>query len=54
MKTIIPINTTTDGCAFGVKASYFKNVAITTLTGGGGHFPCTGILIVTDDEEDTE
>ena len=50
MKTIVPINTTNDGCAYGVKASYFKNAAITTLTGGGGHFPCTGILEVEDEE----
>lgn len=50
MKTIVPINTTNDGCAYGVKASYFKNAAITTLTGGGGHFLCTGILEVEDEE----
>lgn len=37
-----PINTTTDGCAFGVKASYFKNASLTTLTGGGRTLPLHG------------
>lgn len=40
-----PINTTTGGMAYGIKASYFK-VSLTTLTGGGHHFPCTGVLEV--------
>ena len=30
----IPINTTNTGEAFGLKFSYFKNVSLTTLTGG--------------------
>ena len=37
-----PINTTADGCAFGVKASYFKNASLTTLTGGGRTLPLHG------------
>lgn len=41
---IIPINVTNDGCAYAIKASYFKNASLTTLTGGGGHYPCTGVL----------
>lgn len=40
----LPINVTPEGNAYGIKASYFKNAAITTLTGGGGHFPCTGVI----------
>ena len=48
MKTIIPINVTEDGCAYGVKASYFKNASLTTLTQGGTHFPCTGVIEKTD------
>ena len=32
----LPINVTPEGNAYGIKASYFKNAAITTLTGGGG------------------
>lgn len=43
---MIPTNTTNDGCAFAIKASYFKNCSLTTLTGGGGHYPCTGVLVV--------
>ena len=34
----LPINVTPEGNAYGIKASYFKNAAITTLTGGGGIF----------------
>ncbi len=29
-----PINTTTEGLAYAIKASYFKNASLTTLTGG--------------------
>jgi len=29
-----PINTTPNGLAYGIKASYFKNASLTTLTGG--------------------
>lgn len=29
-----PINITNEGCAFAIKASYSKNVSLTTLTGG--------------------
>lgn len=36
MKKTKPINVTPEGNAYGIKASYFKNAAITTLTGGGG------------------
>lgn len=35
MKKMIPINVTNDGCAYAIKASYFKNASLTTLTGGG-------------------
>lgn len=31
---MIPLNTTSDGCAYAIKASYFKNASLTTLTGG--------------------
>jgi hypothetical protein len=32
----IPINTTSDGYAFAVKANYFKNASLSTLVNGGG------------------
>ena len=35
----IPINTTPGGLAYGIKASYFKNASLTTLTGGGASLP---------------
>lgn len=49
------MNTTFDGCAFAVKASYFKNASLTTLVNGGGHFPCTGVMEIygREDNEDT-
>ena len=34
MKKTKPINTTPDGLCYGIKASYFKNASLTTLTGG--------------------
>jgi len=35
MKKTIPINVTPNsGLAYGIKASYFKNASLTTLTGG--------------------
>ena len=49
----LPINVTSEGNAYGIKASYFKNAAITTLTGGGGPFPCTGVIEIYDNTEDT-
>lgn len=49
----LPINVTPEGNSYGIKASYFKNAAITTLTGGGGHFPCTGVIEIYDNIEDT-
>lgn len=52
MKTIVPINVTGDGNAFAVKASYFKNASLTTLTQGGGHYPCTGVMEIRDDRTD--
>ncbi len=47
----LPINVTPEGNAYGVKASYFKNAALTTLTRGGGHFPCSGVLEIWDNQD---
>ena len=47
-----PINTTPGGLAYGIKASYFKNASLTTLTGGGHHFPCTGVLEIHETSSD--
>lgn len=35
-RSLKPINTTPGGLAYAVKASYFKNASLTTLTGGAG------------------
>lgn len=44
----IPINTSRGCIAYGIKASYFKNASLTTMTQGGGHYPCTGVLELYD------
>ena len=49
MKKLIPINTANDADAYAIKASYFKNASLSTLTGGGGHYPCTGVLEVSQE-----
>lgn len=36
--------------AYGIKANYFKNASLTTLTGGGHHFPCTGVMEIYEDD----
>lgn len=41
-----PINVTPDGLAYALKASYFKNASITTLTGGGITSPARESLSV--------
>lgn len=46
----VPINVTAGGCAFALKYSYSKNISISTVTRGGGHFPCTAILEVYESE----
>lgn len=52
--SLIPINVTPDGLAYGIKASYFKNASLTTLTGGGGHFPCTGVIEAYEEDDNRE
>ena len=56
MKVVRILNASLNGCSFGIKASYFKNASLRTLTGGGGHFPCTGVIefIEDDGRDDTE
>lgn len=53
MKIRIPTNTDIDGNALCIKACYFKNAAISTLTSwmaGGNHFPVTGVLELYEDD----
>lgn len=53
-KRIIPLNVTVDGCAYAIKASYFKNASLTTLTSGGAHYPCSGVLEIYEYEENSD
>ena len=50
MKTI-PINTTSDGCAFAIVTRYEARAYIKSMTGGGGYYPCTGVLEVSDEHD---
>lgn len=50
MKKMIPINTTSDGCAFTIRARY-DGAGLTSLTGGGGHFPATGVFEAIEEDE---
>ena len=44
MKMIIPLNTTSDGCAFTIVTRYEGRAYLKSMTGGGGYFPCTGVI----------
>lgn len=46
MKKVIPINTTADGCAFTIVTRYEERAYLKSMTGGGGYYPCTGVLEV--------
>lgn len=54
MKRTIPINVTPDGLCYGIKASYFKNASLVTLTGGAHHFPCSGVMEIIYGQENTQ
>lgn len=49
MKKMIPLNTTSDGCAFTIVTRYEGRAYLKSLTGGGGYYPCTGVLEVWSD-----
>jgi len=51
MKKAIPINTTADGCAFTIVTRYEGRAYLKSMTGGGGYYPCTGVLEVEDDTQ---
>lgn len=46
MKKTRPINITADGCAFALRARYADAACLKGLTGGGGYYPCTGVIEV--------
>ena len=54
MKRQIPINTTSDGCAFTIVTRYEGRAYLKSMTSGGGYYPCTGVMEIYDGEvEDT-
>lgn len=50
MKTMKPINTTADGCAFAIVTRYEGRAYLKSLTSGGGYYPATGVLEVWSEE----
>lgn len=54
MKKLIPVNVTSDGCAFTIVARYDGRASyLKSLMGGGGFFPATGVLEIITDEPET-
>ena len=51
MKKVLPINTTSDGCAFTIVTRYEARAYLKSMTSGGGYFPCTGVLEITQTHE---
>lgn len=49
----IPINTTSDGLAYTIRARY-DGACIKSLTGGGGYYPNTGVLEVYGREDNQD
>lgn len=49
MKKAIPINTTADGCAFTIVTRYEGRAYLKSMTGGGGYYPCTGVLEIVEE-----
>ena len=47
-----PINTTSDGLSFAIRARYFANSSMANLTNGGGHFPSTGVIETYEEDSD--
>ena len=45
-----PINVTNDGCAFTIVSRYEGRAYLKSMTGGGGYYPCTGVLEILEDE----
>ena len=46
-----PINTTSDGCSFAIRARY-DACNLDALTSGGGYYPCTGVMEYDLDDTD--
>ncbi len=46
-----PLNVTVDGCAFTIVTRYKDRAYLKSMTGGGGYYPCTGVLEETEYEE---
>lgn len=39
-----PLNVTADGNAFAIVTRYEARAYLKSMTGGGGYYPCTGVL----------
>lgn len=50
MKTILPLNTTPDGCAFTIVTRYEARCYLECMTRGGSYYPATGVIEIEEDE----
>lgn len=46
---MIPINVTSEGCAFTIRTGYERHAYLNGMTRGGGFYPATGILEIYED-----
>ena len=44
MKKIVPLNISSDGCAFTIRTGYERQAYLNGMTRGGGFYPATGVL----------
>ena len=51
MRKRILINTTADGLAFALTTRMPLQAGLTNLTGGGGHYPATGVMEIYEEED---
>ena len=51
MKKIVPINVTSEGCAFTIVTRYEGRAYLKSMTSGGGYYPCTGVLEISYGED---
>ena len=49
----IPMNTTSEGCAFAIRTGYERHAYLNGMTRGGGFYPATGVMEIYETEEDS-
>lgn len=49
---VIPLNTTSEGCAFALRTGYERHAYLNGMTRGGKFYPATGVLEVYEEEQE--